>query len=265
MPMNDLRSEWAFYGAKLDTIGHLYLRGAKLPAKNPDVLFFLLYTCNLLTDKKLTLSAANFIKDNLEHSRERWYEILNWEEKRVFTPPCRVIPYRGYAKSCISSSLLFRDKPVFRSGRMGFGFFSNSKHFPFCAGGSVFGLIETIYKIHSKDPKEGAEDGRRRVNAEQAKELDTLFTACAFIRRIELGRELNRGNWTAVAYAIYREAAHDEYPPMTEAQIEAERPMIERILSELEKAAARREAGDGGESAADADAILGEAEDGSDV
>lgn len=242
MQNNDLRSEWAFYGGKLDTIGHLYLRGAKLPARNPDTLFFLLYTCRLLTDKKMSISGVDFIRKNLEYSRERWYEILNWEEQRVFTLPCRTIPYRGYARSCISSSILFKDKPVFRSGRMGFGFFSNGKHFIFCAGGSVFGLIETIYQIHSKEPKDGAENLRRRVNAEQGKVLDELFTACAYVRRLELGRELNRGNCNTVAYAIYRAVTNDTYPPMTEAEIESMRPAMERIQRELADKAAAAEA-----------------------
>ena len=71
---NDLQSEWAFYGPKLDTIGQLYLRSAKLPAKNPDALFFLLYTCRLLVEKKLTISGVNFIRNNLEHTRERWLD-----------------------------------------------------------------------------------------------------------------------------------------------------------------------------------------------
>lgn len=229
MHENDLQSEWAFYGSKLDTIGHLYLRSAKLPAKNPDTLFFLLYTCRLLVEKKLTISGANFIRNNLEHSRERWYEILNWEEQRVFTPPCRVTPYRGYARSCLSSSVLFRQRPVFRSGRMGFGFFSNGKHFDFCAGGSVFGLIETIYRIHSKEPGEGAKDCRRRVGAQQEKLLDELFDACAFVRRVDLGPELNRGNWKLAAFGIYQAVTGDEYPALTDAERASVQPMIDRI------------------------------------
>lgn len=237
---NDLQSEWAFYGPKLDTIGQLYLRSAKLPAKNPDALFFLLYTCRLLVEKKLTISGVNFIRNNLEHTRERWYEILNWEEQRVFTPPCRVVPYRGYARSCLSSSVLFRARPVFRSGRMGFGFFSNGKHFDFCAGGSVFGLIETIYRIHSKEPDEGAADCRRRVNAQQEKLLGELFEACSFLRRVDLGPELNRGNWSLVAYGIYQAVTGDGYPALTDAERAGVRPSIDRIRGSLAAAADKR-------------------------
>lgn len=240
MHKRDLQSEWAFYGGRLDTIGHLYLRGTKLPAKEPDVLFFILFTCGLLVDKKLSITGANFIHNNLDFSDESWYQILNWEEKRPFTFPCRVIPYRGYARSCLSSSIFFREQPVFRSGRMGFGFFSNKKFFDFCAGGAVFGLIETIYKVHSKEPKEDSDNMRRRLNAEQDKRMKQLFLAAALIQRLQLGPDLNRGNYRAISLLMYQLITKDSYPPIPEKDRAAYQPIIDRVYQDYVKSQEKR-------------------------
>ena len=102
----DLTCEMAFYGPKLDTIGNLYFRPAELPAQSPDVLFFLYYTTHFLTNKKITASQANFIREHLSLRPEGWLKVFNWEEDRPFSCPCRLVGYRGYSKSCFSSSFL---------------------------------------------------------------------------------------------------------------------------------------------------------------
>lgn len=241
MPRTDLQSEWAFYGRKLDTIGHLYLRNTNMPAKSPDVLFFLLFTCRLLTGKKLTFTGANFIHDHLEYSYETWMKILNWEEGRPFSCSCRVIDYRGYAKSCFSSSIMFKeDRPVFRMGCMGFGFFSNKKYYDFCAGGAVFGLMETIYNMHSKAPKEIHLGDRRKLTAEGKVVMEQLFTAAALVRRLQLGPDLNRGNCIPMAYLLYQKATGDTYPPVSPEEQAKLGPIADRVYNELEKARARQ-------------------------
>ena len=260
MPRTDLQSEWAFYGRKLDTIGHLYLRNTKMPAKSPDILFFLLFTCRLLTDKKLSITGANFIHNNLEHTSENWLKILNWEEDRPFSCTCRVIPYRGYAKSAFSSSILFKDdRPVFRFGHMGFGFFSNKKFFDFCSGGAVFGLMESIYNMHSKEPKERGIGDRRKLSAEGKIVMEQLFTAAALVRRLQLGPDLNRGNCVPVAYLLYQKATGDTYPPITPEEQQKFGPIADRVFAELEKARARQaellKEQEAAEAAAEADCL----------
>ena len=93
MFLHDLQSEMAFYGRELDVIGHLYTRPADLPAKYPDVLFILQYTCSILVDKKMTLRAAQQLMDRLKLGPEL-EKCANWEEIRPFTFPARIIPYR---------------------------------------------------------------------------------------------------------------------------------------------------------------------------
>ena len=223
MPKMDLTSEWAFYGAKLDSIGQLYFHPKDMKAAFPDTLFFLYVTTHLLTDKKLTISGATFIHDHLDHSEENWLKILNWEEGRPFSCPCRLVPYRGYAKSCFSASLMLREEPKFRMGYMGFGFFSNKKYFDFCAGGAVYGLIETVYNAWSKAPDYSRDDDpdadyvtcRRVLTEEGLEAMRTLFAAAATLRRIRLGQDLAKGNWRAVADLIYRKVTGENYPSVS--------------------------------------------------
>lgn len=218
MPRQDLQFELAFYKRDLDYMGVLYFRPIQLAARYPDVLFFCMYACHMLMNKKLSLSGANAIREHLDYSPEEWLQILNWEERRPYTPPCKVTAYRGYAKSAMTSSMFFKAKPVFRFGSMGFGFFSNKKHFDRCACGSVFGLLETIYKLNSGIPEGEIDMGRRSLNADQERVLGLLFKTASAVARLELGRELFRGNWQAVAAALYKGITGDEYPSAPEGE-----------------------------------------------
>ena len=200
MRLNDLQSEWAFYGRQLDTVGHIYLTPREQPSLYPDLLFLCIYTCRVLVEKKFTLSAATDLQKHLllgpvlEKS-------CRWEESRAYTFPARAIEYRGYAKSAISSSLMLREKPRFRFGYMGFGLFSNGRRFDFCAAASVFVLIETIYK----------------KNAGDSRALDLLWDCAEKLGGAGLGVSLRKGNFLTAAADIYRSATGDPYPS-TEAQ-----------------------------------------------
>ena len=235
MPRQDLQFELAFYKRELDYVGVLYFRPVQLKAKYPDVLFFCMYTCHLLMNKKLSLSGANAIREHLDYSPEEWLRILNWEEHRPYTPPCKTTAYRGYSKSAMTSSLFCKDKPVFRFGNMGFGFFSNKKHFDRCAAGSVFSLLETIYKIHSGIPEGEIEMGRRVSNAEQAKILAFIWQAASAVARLELGKELYRGNWQAAAIALYKGITGDEYPAGTDGENVAMPEGAARVLQSIKE------------------------------
>ncbi len=194
MFLNDLQSEWAFYGRQLDVIGHLYISPAEQPARYPDLLFFCLYTARLLVDKKLTLSAATNIQKQLRLG-QGLEKAVNWDEDRQFSLPARVIEYRGYAKSAISSSLLFRDKLHFRFGYMGFGLFSNGKRFDFCAGASVFALLETIYKKY---------DGNQEA-------LAVLWSCAEALGNEGLGVKINKGNCLTRGKEIYQSITGDQF------------------------------------------------------
>jgi hypothetical protein len=198
MHLNDLQSEWAFYGRELNIVGHLYMPAAEQPSRYPDALFFCLYTARLLVDKKISLSAAVELQKRLRlgAALER---CVSWEEDREYTPPARLIPYKGYTKSVLSATLLFRDKLHFRFGYAGFGFFSNGRRFDFCAGASVFALLETIYNTRGKDKDL----------------LAKLWRAAALMGGVVLGEALNRGNCLAVGKQIYAEATGDQFPALT--------------------------------------------------
>ena len=193
---HDLQSEMAFYGRELDVIGHLYTRPANLPAKYPDVLFFLFYTCQILVDKKTTLSAATRLLERLKLGKEL-EKCANWEEERPFTFPARVIPYRGYAKSAYSATLMFKEKLHFRFGYMGFGLFSNGKKFDQCAIASVFGLMDSIYN-----------------NSKDKEMLDYLWQAAGALGQEAIGKALNQGNSGDTAMRLYAQITGDCFPAL---------------------------------------------------
>ncbi|MEL7624259.1 MAG: hypothetical protein AAGU12_11785 [Clostridiales bacterium] len=197
MFLNDLQSEWAFYGRKLDVIGHLYVTPAEQPSRYPDLLFFCLYTARLLVDKKLTLSAATEIQKQLRLG-QGLEKAVNWDEDRQFSLPARVIEYKGYAKSAISSSLLFRNKLHFRFAYMGFGLFSNGRHFDFCASASVFALLERIYCKY----------------VGSGEDLAVLWDCAEAMGKMELGAKLNKGNCLTRAKEIYQSVTGDQFPAL---------------------------------------------------
>lgn len=191
---NDLTSEAAFYGKKLDIIGHLYVRPKTMKAAYPDVLFFCLYTTRLLVDKKLLLPAAKEIQMQLAKG-EAWEKVVGWAEDRDFTLPARVIDYKGYAKSAFSASMMLGNTLQYRFSYIGFGFFSNARHFGKCASASVYGMLQTIYR-NNKDDRQC---------------LDYLWQAAAAISRLELGRELRKGNCLKLAQKIYGDITSDYF------------------------------------------------------
>lgn len=191
---NDLTSEAAFYGKNLDIIGHLYVRPNEMKAAYPDVLFFCLYTTRLLVDKKLLLPVAKEIQVQLSKG-EAWEKVVSWAEDREFTLPARVIDYKGYAKSAFSASMMLGNKIQYRFSYIGFGFFSNARHFGRCASSSVYGMLQTIY----------------RKNKEDRQCLDYLWQAAVAISRLQLGRELRKGNCQKLAQMIYGEITSDYF------------------------------------------------------
>ena len=199
MMTNDLISEWAFYGKNLDTVAHLYLRPAQQPCLHPDLLFFCMYTCRLLVDKKLSLSMAQEIQRRLSLGSALEQSILR-DEDRAHSLPAKTIAYSGrYTKNVISSSLMFRNNLHFRFGHVGFGFFGNAKRFDFCAQASVFALAETLcgkYTDVGEQPDEG--------NIRDEKALELLWAGAQRIGEVTLGRDLNRGNYRAAAGEIYK-------------------------------------------------------------
>ena len=195
MRRNDLQSEWAFYGKQFDTVGHLYMMPEEQPSLYPELLFFCLFTCRILVDKKLSLSAARDIQKHLLLGRGL-EPSLRWEEGRAYTLPAKVVDYRGYAKSAMSATLMLREKIHFRFGHMGFGLFSNGRRFGFCAAASVFALMTTIYKQH---------DG-------QGQSLDFLWVCAGKLGSADLGGGLTRGNYRQAAVQIYKEVTGDFYP-----------------------------------------------------
>lgn len=210
MRRDNLQFELAFYGRALDSAGILYYRPKETALRYPDVLYFCMYACNLLVHKKLTLSGARALQASMRHSAEEWLQIVNWEETRPYTPPCKVTAYRGYVRSAMTSTLLLKPSLPFRYGYMGFGFFSNRKHFDRCACGSVFGLMETLYRVNTGEPGDEMMLDRRKASPEQARALECLFGAASAISGLLLGSELNRGNWRAVAGTLYKELSGDD-------------------------------------------------------
>lgn len=192
---NDLTSEAVFYGKKLDIIGHLYVRPPKMKAAFPDVLFFCLYSTRILVDKKLLLPTAKEIQSQLSKGAA-WEKVVSWAEDREFTLPARVIDYKGLARSAISASMMLGNTLQFRFSYIGFGLFSNGRHFNRCASASVYGMLQTIY----------------RKNQEDRQCLDYLWEACMAVGRLELGRELRKGNCVRVAQRIYSEITSDNFP-----------------------------------------------------
>ncbi len=231
MHRQDLQFELAFY-RRLEYMGILYFHPKQLAVKYPDVLFFIMYVCNLLLNKKLSLSGANAIQSRLNHSPEEWLQILNWEEGRPYTPPCKVTAYRGYARSAMTSSLYFRKNLHFRFGCMGFGFFSNKRHFDRCACGSVFGLMETIYRVNSS-VSDDLDIGRRVSNSEQIQTLSMIWKAASAVGHLELGKELYKGNWRAVAIALYRELTEDDSPICAESPDMSTPSGVSRVIGSL--------------------------------
>ncbi len=234
MHRQDLQFELAFYHRNLEYMGILYFRPKQLAVKYPDVLFFNMYVCNLLLNKKLSLSGANAIQSRLNYSPEEWLQILNWEECRPYTPPCKVTAYKGYTRSAMTSSLYFRKNLHFRYGCMGFGFFSNKKHFDRCACGSVFGLMETIYKVNSS-VSDDLDIGRRASSPEQMKTLSLLWKAASAIGQLELGKELYKGNWRAVSIALYRELTGDDSPICAEGPDTSTPPGVSRVIGSIKE------------------------------
>ncbi|MEA4891627.1 MAG: hypothetical protein VB085_03575 [Peptococcaceae bacterium] len=197
MFLHDLQSEMAFYGKELEVIGHLYAKPQGLPARYPDVLFFLLYTCQVLVDKKTSLAAAQRLMEQLKLGSEL-EKCANWEEERPFTFPARIIPYKGYAKSAFSATLMFKGKLYFRFSYMGFGLFSNGKKFDQCAIASVFGLLDSIYNRNQED---------RQL-------LDALWQAAQVLGSFPLGKELNQGNCQDTAKRLYLQVTGDDFPAL---------------------------------------------------
>jgi hypothetical protein len=164
------------------------------------LLFFCFYTCRLLVDKKLTLSAVADIQSRLCLG-QGLKKTVNWEDDREWSLPARVVAYKGYARSAFSSTLLFRDKLHFRFGYMGFGLFSNGRRFDFCAGASVFALMETIYQKY----------------AGKQEDLALLWSCAEALGSAELGAGLNKGNFHAAAKEIYQRMTGDQFSALTRA------------------------------------------------
>lgn len=191
---NDLQSEAAFYGKKLDIIGHLYVRPQTMKAAFPDVLFFCLYTTRILVDSKLLLPVAKEIQMQLSKGAA-WEKVVSWADDRDFTLPVRVIEYKGLGRSAFSASMMLGNRLQYRFGYIGFGLFSNGRHFGRCASASVYGMLQTIY----------------RKNIEDRQCLDYLWQAAAAISLLGLGRDLRKGNSLKVAQRIYGEITSDYF------------------------------------------------------
>lgn len=191
---NDLTSEAAFYGKKLDIIGHLYLRPTTMKAAFPDVLFFCLYTTRLLVDKKLLYPTAKEVQSQLSKGAA-WEKVVSWAEDRDFTLPARVIDYKGLNRSAFSASMMLGNKLQYRFSYIGFGLFSNGRHFGRCASASIYGMLQTIY----------------RKNKEDRQCLDYLWQSAVAISQLGLGRELRKGNCLKEAQRIYGEITSDYF------------------------------------------------------
>lgn len=189
---NDLVSEAAFYGPKLNMIGHLYVRPDKMKAAYPDILFFCLYTTRLLVDRKLLLPAAREIQEQLARGKA-WEKVVSWAEDREFTLQARVMEYSGIVRSAFSASMMLDKSLQYRFSYIGFGFFGNARHFGRCAGNSIYGMLQTIYRKNETDPQC----------------LDYLWQAAVAIGKLQLGRELQKRNFMRVAQEIYTEITGD--------------------------------------------------------
>ena len=75
-------------------------------------------------------------------------ELFQNNETENNTFGIQMTEYKGYSKLEFSSSILFNKKMRFRFGVIGFGFFVNKKKFNLCAEYSVYGLLNTIYKLN---------------------------------------------------------------------------------------------------------------------
>ena len=198
MNRNDIQAEWAFYGSKLDVIGQLYLPPAEQPTLQPDLLFFCYYVCRIAVDRKITLSAVKEIFKQLRLG-PALEKVVRWEEDRAYTSPARMVQYQGHRQSSLSAGMLFRDKIHFRFGHTGFGVFSNGRHFDFCAVGSVFVLLEEMYRRHK----------------EEENVLAMLWQCAELIGKTEPGPALNKGNWSQAATGIYLQVTEDPCPLLT--------------------------------------------------
>lgn len=193
MFMKDLQSEAAFYGKDSDYIGQLYIRPENMNVDYPDILFLCLYTLRLLTDKKVALKTAQSVQEKFAMGKGL-LKVVSWAEDRTFSLPARVIEYKGFKRDAFSASMLVDRCVRFRFGRLGFGFFSSSKHYDDCAEKAMFGMLETVYEKIKQDPDA----------------VDKLWKAIAAIGALCLGTDVNKGNFQKVAEKIYFDVTGDD-------------------------------------------------------
>ena len=187
----DLRAEIHFYGKKLDTVGIVYFCSANMPAVHPEILFFCLYTTAVLTNKKVSSSAAQRIMGNLQIGAE-WEKVFEKEDGRLFDVPVKTTDYLGITKSVIRSQMMIDNKDTgikihFQFGTSGFGIFSNGRHFEFCAENSVYTLLEKTYRLNLSKPEA----------------VDILWRSAVALGGLELGSALCINNRIETAKSIY--------------------------------------------------------------
>jgi len=187
--MQDIRLELHFYGKQLDRLGAVYLATPKIPMEHPEILLFCLFTLRLLTDKKLSSSAAARIQQKLAAGRD-CEKVFKMDEPRPFEPLMTLSDYSFMTKRVFRSQLLFRGEGAFSFvlGHSGFGIFSNKSRFIHCAEGAVLGLLEKTYLLYKERPGS----------------LELLWQAAVRLSQVDF-QPPARGRYTELAKEIYED------------------------------------------------------------
>jgi len=149
----DIRVEMNF-DRKMDSIGIIYYATSQIPVKYPDVLLFCLYSLGIMTHRKIPIATVSNIQTRLK-AGEQWVKVFERADNRPFDPMMTIWKPTSAALSrrVIRTQVLFRDKNKysFMFGSSGFGLLSLRKNFIICGEGSVYGLMEYIFREHEKE------------------------------------------------------------------------------------------------------------------
>lgn len=175
------------FSHNLKKMGCMYIRPANTPPLiDPDLYFFCLYVCRLLTEKKIGITDVLTLQKQLALGAELM-DFCKDPSAEGSPLEMEITPAGNIGQMTFSASLLLRkDRCSFRWGYIGFGYFLGRRKLVVCATQSVYGLLHTMYHIFKED----------------AQKTDRLWRACAALGTTQIGAVLNRGNFRETAEQV---------------------------------------------------------------